>query len=99
MYLTTSLLDMTLALSLISIFMETPKDSHWQAEKIILSYVNGTNVFGILYIVDNDFRLIGYIGSDRARSLDVRKSTSGYMFHHFLLSLEPCIHLPIKGIK
>ncbi|MFA1663060.1 Ty1/Copia family ribonuclease HI, partial [Klebsiella quasipneumoniae] len=42
--------------------------------------MNGTNRFEILYTVDNDFKLVGYIDSGWARSLDDRKSTSGYMF-------------------
>jgi hypothetical protein len=33
--------------SLISRFMETPKESHWKEGKRILRYVNGTKDFGI----------------------------------------------------
>ena len=45
MYLTATWPDMMHAVSLISKFMETPKDSHWQAGKRILRYVNGTGGF------------------------------------------------------
>ena len=51
--------DLMHAVSLISRFMETPKDSHWQAGKRILSYVNGTKGFGILYTAEIDFKLVG----------------------------------------
>eukprot|EP00253_Pinus_taeda_P019255 PITA_19255 len=37
MYLTATRLDITFAVSLISRFMERPKEAHWQAEKRILS--------------------------------------------------------------
>ena len=49
--------------------------------KNILRYVNGTKGFRILYAVDNDFKLVGYMDSDWVGSIDDRKSTSEYMFH------------------
>ena len=81
MYLTATRLDIMHAISFIFRFMKTPKDSYWQEGKRILRYVNGTKGFGILYIVVNDFKLVGYKDIDRAGSLDDRKSTSEYMFH------------------
>ena len=81
MYLTATRPDLMHAVSLISRFMETPRDFHWQAGKRILRYVKGTKGFGILYNVVNDFNLVRYTDSDWARSLDDRKSTSRYMFH------------------
>eukprot|EP00253_Pinus_taeda_P032739 PITA_32739 len=42
MYLTTTRHDIMYAVSLVSRFMETPKETHWQATKEILRYVNGT---------------------------------------------------------
>ena len=81
MYLTTTRPDMMHAFSLISRFMEAPKDSHWQVGKRILRYVNGTKGFKIWYTTTNDFKLVGYIDSDWAESLDNRKSTSIYKFH------------------
>ena len=81
MYLIATRPDLMHAVSLISRFMETPKDSHWQAGKRILRYVKGTKGFGILYTTNNDFKLVGYTDSDWAGSLDDRKSTSRYMFH------------------
>ena len=39
MYLTTTRLDIMHVVSLISRFMERPKEAHWQATKIILRYV------------------------------------------------------------
>ena len=81
MYLIATRPDTMHAVSLISRFMETPKDSHWQAGKRILRYVKGTKGFGILYTASDDFKLVGYTDSDWAGSLDDRKSTSRYMFH------------------
>ena len=80
MYLIATRLDVMHSVSLIFRFMETPKDSHWQARKRILRYVNRTEGFGILYITNDDFKLVGYTDSYWAGSLDDRKSTYRYMF-------------------
>ena len=58
-YLTATRLDIMYAVSLISRFMETPKETHWQVGKIILRYVNGTKEYGVLYFAIDDFKLIG----------------------------------------
>eukprot|EP00253_Pinus_taeda_P032852 PITA_32852 len=81
MYLTAIRPDIMHDVSLISRFMERPKEAHWQAAKRILRYVKGTKRFGILYITSECSDLIGYTDSDWAGSVDDRKSTSGYVFH------------------
>ena len=80
MYLIATRADIMHVVSLISRFMERPKEAHWQAAKIILRYVKRTKRYGILYTTSEDFELIGYTDSDWAGSIDVRK-TSGYVFH------------------
>eukprot|EP00253_Pinus_taeda_P020597 PITA_20597 len=81
MYLTTTRPDIMFVVSLISRFMERPKETHWQAEKRILMYVKGTKRFDILYTVSECSHLIGYTDSDWAGSVDDRKNTFGYVFH------------------
>ena len=81
MYLTTTWLDMMHVVSLISRFMESPRDSRWQVGKRILKYVNGTKGYKILYTASDEFELVGYTNSDWARSIDDRKNTYGYVFH------------------
>jgi hypothetical protein len=81
MYLTMTRPDIMYGVSLISRFMETPKESHWKERKRILRYVNGTKVFGIKYSTSEVFRLIGYIDNDCGGNIDDRKSTSKYTFH------------------
>eukprot|EP00253_Pinus_taeda_P028643 PITA_28643 len=81
MYLTTTRPDIMYAVSLVSRFMETPKETHWQVEKMILRYVNGTKQYGVLYTTTSDFRLVGYTDIDWVRSVDDKKSTSRYVFH------------------
>jgi hypothetical protein len=49
LYLTTTRLDIVYVRSLVSRFMESPKDSHSKMEKRILRYVVGTLNFGLWY--------------------------------------------------
>ena len=49
MYLIAMRPDIMYGVSLISRFMEPPKDSHWQAGKRIMRYVSGTKDLGIMY--------------------------------------------------
>eukprot|EP00253_Pinus_taeda_P017076 PITA_17076 len=81
MYLTATRSDIMYAVNLVSRFMQTPKETHWQEAKMILRYVNGTKQCGVFYIATDDFRLVGYTVSDWAGSVDDKKSTSGYVFH------------------
>ena len=49
MYLTTTRPDIMQGVSLISRFMETPKDTHWTIGKIIMTHMAGTRDCGIIY--------------------------------------------------
>lgn len=64
MYLTPTRLDIMHAVSLISRFMEMPKETHWQAAKRILRYVKGKKGYGIFYTVSEYSDLVGYTDSD-----------------------------------
>ena len=66
MYFTATRPNIMHAVSLISRFMEKPKDAHWQAAKRILRYVKGTRRFGILYTASECSDLVGYTDSDWA---------------------------------
>eukprot|EP00253_Pinus_taeda_P005205 PITA_05205 len=81
MYLTATRLDIMYAVSFVSRFMERSKETHWQATKRILRYVNGTKLYGILYTATSDFKLFGYSDNDWAGSVNDKKSTSQYVFH------------------
>ena len=81
MYLNATRFDLMYDVSLISRFMESPKDSHWKVGKRILRYVVGTLGYGLWYTHTPDNTLTGYTDIDFAGSLDDRKSTFGYVFH------------------
>jgi hypothetical protein len=81
MYLIEIRHDIMYGVSLISRFIETPKESHWKEPKRILRYVNGTKDFRIMYSTSEDFKLVGYTSIDCGGNTDDRKTTSGYTFH------------------
>ena len=79
-HLTATRPDIMYGVSLISRFMESPKDSHWQAGKRILRYVSGKKDLGIMYSTSENFKLIGYTDSDNGGSIDDRKRKYRYTF-------------------
>ena len=81
MYLIATRSDIMYAMSLVSRFMETPKETHCKTAKMILRYVNRTKEYDILYAAKNDFKLVSYTNSDWVGSVNDRKSMSGYVFH------------------
>lgn len=64
--------------SLISRYMEQPKEIHLLAAKRILRYLRGTTNLGLFYKKGEQSDLIGFTDSDYARDLDDGRSTSGY---------------------
>ena len=80
MYLTATRPDIMYAVSLISRYMENPKEIHLLAAKRIFRYLQGTADFGLLYKKGEHSDLMGFTDSDYARDQDDRKSTSGYVF-------------------
>ena len=68
-------------ISMISIFVESPKDTHWKEGKIIMRYVTGTKDLGIMYSTLDNFKLTRYTDNDNGGNTDDMKSTSRYTFH------------------
>jgi len=60
----TTITSLMYALIFVSRFMETPKEKHWLATKIIIWYVNRTKRYGILYTTINESRMVAYIGNE-----------------------------------
>lgn len=49
LYLTASRPDILFAVSLLSRFMHSPRDTHFAAAKRVLRYIKGTSKFGIFF--------------------------------------------------
>ncbi|WVY99969.1 hypothetical protein V8G54_026039 [Vigna mungo] len=77
-YLSHTRQDIAYAVSLISQFMHSPKETHLQAAHKILQYLKGTPGRGILFKRNGNVKLEAYTDADYAGSIVDRRSTTGY---------------------
>ncbi|KAK5839324.1 hypothetical protein PVK06_008101 [Gossypium arboreum] len=68
------------AVGLLSRFMHCCNVSHFKAVKRVLRYVKGTLGYGVKFERAEELKLVGYLDSDWAGSVDDMKSTLGYFF-------------------
>ena len=80
-YLTNTRPNLSYSVSILSRFMQEPRDSHWNSTKRVLRYIQGTKYFGLLYKRNKIFALVGYSNSDFVVDIDDRTSTSGYLMN------------------
>jgi hypothetical protein len=73
--------DIWFSVSILSRFMEKPRELHWRFVKRLLRYVMFTKNYSLVYS-KNTPSITGYTGSDYASSIDDRKSISGYLFKY-----------------
>jgi len=88
LYLTASRPDIMFAVCMCACFQSAPKESHFNAAKRILKYLQGTKDVGLWYPRNISLSLTGYYDSDFAGWKIDRKSTSG-TYHLFGSSLIP----------
>ncbi|KAH9671238.1 Integrase catalytic domain-containing protein [Citrus sinensis] len=74
--------DISHALSVVSRYMASPGQDHWQAAKWILRYLKGTLEYGLVYgRSDGKGKgICGFVDADFAGDLDRRRSLSGYIY-------------------
>ena len=77
-YLTITRPDISFPVSVVSQFLQSPCDSHWDAVIRILHYIKGTSGQGVLYENKGHTQIVGYCDADWAGSPADRRSTSGY---------------------
>ena len=77
-YLTITRLDISFLVSIVSHFLQSPCDSHWDSVIRILHYIKGTPCQGVLYENKGHTQIVGYCDADWAGSPTDRRSTSGY---------------------
>nr|CAN80831.1 hypothetical protein VITISV_002503 [Vitis vinifera] len=77
-YLTITRLDISFPVSVVSQFLQSPCDSHWDAVICILRYIKSTPDQGVLYKNRGHTQVVGYTDADWADSPTDRCSTSGY---------------------
>jgi hypothetical protein len=72
--------DIALAVGMVTIFSENPKENHMMAIKRIMRYLKDTEDYGLWYRKGGNLDLKAFIDVDWARSVDDRKSNSGGAF-------------------
>ncbi|XP_019195737.1 PREDICTED: uncharacterized protein LOC109189582 [Ipomoea nil] len=78
LYLTVTRPDISFAVSVVSQFLDSPCDSHWEAVIRILRYIKKSPGNGVLYKDRGNTEIVGYTDADWAGCSWDRKSTSGY---------------------
>ncbi|XP_073223532.1 secreted RxLR effector protein 161-like [Cicer arietinum] len=80
-----SIPDISHAVSVTSVFMGNPRNTHWQAVKWIVRYLNGTLDIGLGYSkkTNDSSTNQGIVDSDFAGNLDKRRSITRYVFTLF----------------
>ncbi|RVW55440.1 Retrovirus-related Pol polyprotein from transposon RE1 [Vitis vinifera] len=76
-YLTITRPDISFLVSVVSQFLQSPCDSHWDAVIRILRYIKSTPGQGVLYENRGHTQVVGYTDADWAGSPTDRRSTSG----------------------
>ena len=72
--------DILYAVNNVAKFCSKPSMKHWIAVKRILSYLQGTREYGLLYNKGDTEECIGFADADWAGDVTDRRSTSGYIF-------------------
>eukprot|EP00253_Pinus_taeda_P021840 PITA_21840 len=75
------------AVGVLSRFMSKPWKEHWTIVNRVFRYLSGTSDYGFCYQgrlgLDRVLDIHGFVDADRAGDLDLRRSTSGYVFNLF----------------
>ena len=77
-YLTITCPNITYSVGLLSQFMHSPKEIHWQATLCVLTYLKHASSCGLLYLQHGHLCVEAYFDSSYARNRGDRKSISWY---------------------
>jgi hypothetical protein len=80
-YLRNTRPNLSYSVSILSRFMQEPRESHWNLAKRVLRYIQGTKDFDLLYKRNKKFTLVGYSDADFAGDIDDKTSTSGHLMN------------------
>ena len=72
--------DICFAVSMLSRFNVNYGQAHWTAAKRVLRYLKGTINTKLVFHADGHDEIVGFCDADWAGDLDMRRSTTGYVF-------------------
>jgi hypothetical protein len=79
--------DITHEMGFFRRYMSKPGKEHWTSIKRVFRYLHGTTNYGLCYQgrlgLDRVVDIHGFVDADRARDIDHRRSTRGYVFNLF----------------
>ena len=78
LYLNFTRSDITYGVQQLSLFVGSPRKSHWDAAVHHLKYLNGTPSRGLFYPMANNLRLQSFSDADWASCQDSHRSLIGY---------------------
>ncbi|XP_039045236.1 secreted RxLR effector protein 161-like [Hibiscus syriacus] len=73
--------DITFAVNRVCQLMQAPLDTHFQAVKRILRYLQRTIDFGMSFLASSRFSLIGFADASWGADVDDRRSTFGFFIY------------------
>ena len=74
--------DICYSVSVLSRFMQEPRELHWRFVKRLLRYVAFTKDYSLIFLKNPSLDIVGYTDSDYASSIEDRRSISGYLFKY-----------------
>ncbi|XP_059281117.1 secreted RxLR effector protein 161-like [Lycium ferocissimum] len=79
LYLTMTRPDLAFAVQVLSQYMHTPKQSHWEAALRVVKYIKEAPGLGLLMPSGTTNELVAYCDSDWGGCLESRRSVTGYL--------------------
>jgi hypothetical protein len=74
--------DICYSVSILSRYMQQPRELHWRFVKKLLKYIELTKHYSLVYTKTTLLEIKGYTDSDYGSSTEDRKSISGYLFKY-----------------
>lgn len=72
--------DLAFVTGMLGRYQSNPGLDHWKAVKKVLRYLQGTQHYMLTYKKLDNLEVTGYSDSDFGGCIDIKKSTSGYVF-------------------
>ena len=80
--------DISYSVSVLSRFMQEPRELHWRFLTRLLKYIKTTRNYGLIYkkSTQSEVKLIGYTDSDYAGSIEDKQGAKGLSFYRNLVT-------------
>ncbi|XP_073017954.1 secreted RxLR effector protein 161-like [Primulina eburnea] len=72
--------DIAFVVGMLGRYQSNPVLDHWKAAKKVMRYLQRTKDYMLMFRRTENLEVIDYSDSDYAGCIDLRKSTSGYIF-------------------